>query len=92
MQVLQQAIEGTVSIDDAMRADYLHTHSFRTVVGDIRFDKDGEWSEPRMFWTQFQGIEGNGLEQFKDPARQVIILPTRFQSGTLIYPYWKAAG
>ena len=91
MQVLQQAVEGAKSIDDAALADYAHSHTFRTVVGDVAFNPDGEWSEPRLFWTQFQGITGHDLEQFRGSATEVVIFPARFQSGSLIYPYWKAA-
>jgi branched-chain amino acid transport system substrate-binding protein len=36
LQVLQQAIEGTKSIDDKKLADYIRVSTFKTVVGDRR--------------------------------------------------------
>lgn len=87
MQLLAQAIEGTKSIDDGKLADYFRGHKFSTIIGDVAFGKDGEWAAPRIVWTQFQNIKGNDLEQFKDPAAEVVVLPTEFKSGALIYPY-----
>ena len=43
-QVLQQAVEGTKSIDDAKLADYLHSHEFKTIMADVKFGKEGEWT------------------------------------------------
>ena len=37
MQVLQQAVEGSKSLDQAKLADYLRSHTFKTVAGDIKF-------------------------------------------------------
>ena len=37
MQVLQQAVEGTKSLDQDKLADYLRSHTFKTVVGDVKF-------------------------------------------------------
>ncbi len=38
---------------------------FKTVVGDLSFGKDGEWSKPRQLFTQFQNVEPNNLDQFR---------------------------
>ena len=38
-RVLAQAVEATKSLDQTKLADYIHTHSFHTVVGDIEYDK-----------------------------------------------------
>lgn len=75
MQVLQQAVEGTQSLDQEKMANYLHTHTVKTVVGDIVYDNEGEWSENRMVWTQFQGIDGHDLEQFRRPETEVVLGP-----------------
>jgi branched-chain amino acid transport system substrate-binding protein len=90
MQVLEQAVKGANTIDDDKLADYLRTHTFKTVVGDIAYGKDGEWAEPRLIWTQFQGIKSNDLAQFERPETEVVLLPKEFKSGELIQPY--AAG
>ena len=45
LQVLGEAIEGAKTLDQAKLADYIHSHPFNTIVGDITFGKDGEWSK-----------------------------------------------
>src|SRR5215468_7693150 len=56
MQVLQQAIEATKSLDDNKLADYLRATTFKTVLGDVRFGSNGEWVRSRMLQVQFQKI------------------------------------
>ena len=87
MQLVQQAVEGTGSLDDDKLAAWFHGHTFRTIVGDVAFGPDGEWATPRVIWTQFQNIHSNDLEQFKNPAAEVVLLPREFKSGDLQYPY-----
>jgi branched-chain amino acid transport system substrate-binding protein len=87
MQVLEQAVKRAGTLDDDKLAEYLRTHTFKTVVGDIAYGKDGEWAEPRLVWTQFQGIKGNDLAQFENPATEVVLLPKSAKSGELIQPY-----
>ncbi len=89
-QVLQQAIEATKSLDDGKIADYIRATTFKTVLGDIKFGKDGEWAQPKMLQVQFQGVEGNGMDQFRDTTHQVILTPTDYKSGNVIYPYANA--
>jgi branched-chain amino acid transport system substrate-binding protein len=87
MQVLQQAVEATKSLDQAKLAAYMHSHTFNTVSGPIAFGPDGEWTKPRIIVSQFQGVDGHGLGQFKDAKKQVIVWPKEYKSGDLIYPY-----
>ncbi|HVA11845.1 MAG TPA: amino acid ABC transporter substrate-binding protein [Stellaceae bacterium] len=87
MQVLQQAVEGTKSLDQDKLADYIRSHTFKTVFGDIKFGKDGEWAQSRMLMVQFQGITGTGLDQFKDPKKTIILDPPAFKSGNAVYPF-----
>jgi branched-chain amino acid transport system substrate-binding protein len=87
MQVLEQAIEATGTLDDDKLAGYIGTHSFKTVVADIAFGQDGEWAESRMLWTQFHGIKSNDLEQFKNTATEAVLLPKAFKSGELVTPF-----
>jgi branched-chain amino acid transport system substrate-binding protein len=86
-QVLAQAVEATKSLDHAKLADYIHANKFSTVLGEISYGKDGEWSKSRQFFTQFQGVTGNDLAQFRDTAHQVILWPAEFKTGNIIYPY-----
>jgi branched-chain amino acid transport system substrate-binding protein len=37
--------------------------------------------------VQYRGIEGNGVDQFRDPARYIILYPPDFKSGDLVVPY-----
>ncbi len=46
MEVLEQAVKGAGTLDDDKLANYLRTHTFKTIVGDITYGKDGEWAEP----------------------------------------------
>ena len=87
MQLLAQAIEATKSVDDGKLADYFRSNTFKTIIGDVTFGKDGEWAAPRIVWTQFQNIKGSDLKQFEDPATEVVVLPSELKSGTLIWPY-----
>ena len=73
--------KGTQSLDDEKLADYFKGHTFKTIIGDVTFGKDGEWVAPRIVWTQFQNIKGNDVEQFKDPAAEVVVLPAELKSG-----------
>ena len=91
LQVLQQAVTATGSLDDAKLTEYIHTHHFQTFVGDIAFGPEGEWTASRVIWTQFRNITGHDIAQFKDPATEVVLLPDAYKSGTLIYPYESAA-
>ncbi len=86
-QVLQQAVEGTQSLDQDKIADYIHSHTFHTVAGDLSFGPDGEWSKERTFFVQYQHVTGNGLDQFRDGSREPIVWPDEYKSGSMIYPY-----
>jgi branched-chain amino acid transport system substrate-binding protein len=90
MQVLQQAVEGAKSLDQDKLADYLRSHTFKTVVGDIAFGPNGEWVEPRVLEVQFQGVKPNDMEQFRSPNTEVILWPDRLKSGNIIFPYTEA--
>ncbi len=89
-QVLAQSIQETNSFDDNKRAEYIRSHSFQTVVGDVAFGSDGEWAKSRLFFTQFQNVAANDLEQFRDGRRQVILWPPEYKTGDIVYPYSKA--
>ena len=86
-QVLAQAVEGAKTLDQVKLAAYMHSHAFRTVVGEISFGKDGEWTKSRVVFTQFQNVTGNSVDQFKDTTHEVIVWPEQYKSGTMIYPY-----
>ena len=89
-QVLEQAVTATKSLDDQKLADYIRSNTFTTVVGYVKFGKGGEWAEPRVVQTQFQTVKGNDIEQFRNAASQVVLTPSGYASGTIIYPFEKA--
>jgi len=89
-QVLAQAITATKTLSDDKLADYIRTNTFKTVLGDVKFGKGGEWAEGRVLQVQFQNIKGNDVDQFKDVKTQVVVSPKDYVSGTAVYPYEKA--
>jgi branched-chain amino acid transport system substrate-binding protein len=89
-QVLGEAVEGAKTLDQVKLAAYMHTHGFSTVVGDISFGRDGEWTKSRVVFTQFQHVTANAIDQFKDTSHEVIVWPDQYKSGNLIYPYAEA--
>jgi branched-chain amino acid transport system substrate-binding protein len=56
----------------------------------VAFGGDGEWAKSRLFFSQFQNVAPNDLEQFRDGGKQVILWPPEFRNGNIIYPYAKA--
>src|SRR5258707_3949786 len=86
-QILDQAITATKSLDHEVLGKYIHANTFKTVVGELSFGKDGEWSKPRMVLTQFQNIAPNNADQFKTGDHQPILWPPEFKTGEMIYPY-----
>jgi branched-chain amino acid transport system substrate-binding protein len=91
LQVIQQAVEATKSLDDKKLADYIRSNTIKTVLGDIKFGAKGEWEQSRMLTVQYHGIKGNGLEQFRTMGTQTLLAPEAYSSGKVIYPFAKAA-
>jgi branched-chain amino acid transport system substrate-binding protein len=87
MQVVEQAVKGAGGTDDAKLADFARKNTFKTVVGDIKFNAEGEWETAQVMAVQFQGVSGNGVDQFRDPKTEVILWPTKYRTGNIIYPY-----
>ena len=87
VQILEDAIKATGSLDDGKLADYIRKTSFKTVVGDIKFGDRGEWAEPRVLYVQYRNIVGNDIEQFKQAGKQVILYPARYKSGEVHEPF-----
>src|SRR5262249_45793845 len=90
MQVLQQAIESTKDLNDDKLADYIRASTFKTVLGDVKFGKGGEWAESRVLQVQFQNIKGNDPGELEHMSTQVVVDPPAYAWGKLVYPYDKA--
>jgi branched-chain amino acid transport system substrate-binding protein len=86
-QVLAQAVTETKSLDHNKLGEYMHKAAFKTVAGDFSFAKDGEWDKSRQVWTQFQNVQPNNLDQFREGKVQPIVWPLDMKTGTVIYPY-----
>jgi branched-chain amino acid transport system substrate-binding protein len=90
MQVIEQAVSATVSVDDAKLAQFTRENTFKTVVGDVKFGKGGGWSAPRVLQVQYQNIKRADLSEFKDASTQAVVWPANLASGELVYPYANA--
>jgi branched-chain amino acid transport system substrate-binding protein len=89
-QMLEQAIAATGSLQDGAIAGYLRANEMKTIVGPIRYGADGEWAQPRVIMTQFQGVKDRNLEQFRKPGVQAILFPEDLKNGQLRAPFEKA--
>jgi branched-chain amino acid transport system substrate-binding protein len=87
MQVLGEAVQRVGKIDQEKIADDIHSHEFRTVVGNVRFAKNGEWAEGRPLYVQYRGIKTGALDEWKKPGHAVVLYPAQWKSGELLYPY-----
>ena len=90
LQVLEQAVTATKSLDDAKLADYIGKNTIKTVIGDVKFGPGGEWTEAKMPQIQFQNVKGNTLDEFKDMSKTPVLTPNSVKTGDVIYPYEKA--
>jgi branched-chain amino acid transport system substrate-binding protein len=93
-QVLQQAIEGTKSINDDKLADYLRSHEFTTIMAsNIKFGKDGEWTKSAMLQVQYHDLTDQAnLDTWRGMSYQTVLTPADEKTGSVIYPYAKAVG
>ncbi len=87
MQVLGQSVEATKSLDDKKLAEYIHKTTFNTVVGPVKFGKNGEWATSRALMIQFRGVKANNLDQFKMEGTRVVLKPDTVKSGDIMFPY-----
>ena len=72
---------GDKGLEDRKLADYIRANSFKTVLGDVRFGKNGEWAESRVLQVQFQDVKGNDVEQFRTMGTQTLLTPELYNSG-----------
>lgn len=88
-QMLEQAVTATKSLDHKVLAKYLRENEMKTIVGGIRFGKDGEWQNARMVMVQFRGVADKNVEQFRQSGKQVIVEPAQYKTGEVL-PFDKA--
>ncbi len=87
LQVLEQAVEATKSIDHAKLADHMHKATFNTIVGPVRFGKNGEWAKTRALMVQFRGLKPDDMQQFTKEGSRVVLYPAAVKSGDIKFPY-----
>jgi len=91
LEVLGEAVKATKSIDDAKLADWLSKNTVKTILGDVKFGKNGEWAKSGMMQVQYHSIKGNAVDQFKGMDTQTVVAgPQGMKTGNFIYPYEKA--
>ena len=91
ISVLGQAIAGAKSLDDNKIADYMHKATFQTVMGPVKYGKNGEWEKDRMVTVQYHGItDKSDLETWRGMSYQTVLTPDNLKTGKVIYPYEKA--
>ena len=89
LQVVQQSVEATKSLDQAKLADYMRKTTFDTVVGKVKFGRNGEWAKSRVLMVQFRNVQKDNLEQFVEAGKRIVVYPKEYQSGDFVYPYAK---
>src|ERR671919_697226 len=80
-QMYEQAINATKSLDHKTLASYIRQNEMKTLVGPIRYDKNGEWANPRVVQAQFRGVVDKDMEQFRKAGKQVVIHPDAYKTG-----------
>ena len=87
MQILGQAVEATKSLDQGKLADYIRGTTHDTVVGKVKFGRNGEWATSRALMVQFRDVQKDNLEQFAGPGKRVVLYPKDWKSGNIVFPY-----
>lgn len=90
LQMLGEAVEATKSTDGAKLAAYMHSSPLHTIVGEVAFGPDGEWTTPRQYMIQFQNVKSKDPSQFMGTDHLVLVAPADVKTGDLIYPFEKA--
>ena len=84
LQILGDAVNAVGKIDHVAIAKHIHATEFTTVVGKVKFGKNGEWAKGRTLTVQWQNIKNkNDLQQFTKPGIRKIIEPAEFATGTV---------
>lgn len=87
MQILGNAVQATKSLDQGKIADYFRKNTHDTVVGKVKFGKNGEWATSRVLMVQFRDVQPDNLEQFAGPGKRVVLYPKAWKSGDIVFPF-----
>jgi branched-chain amino acid transport system substrate-binding protein len=87
LQVLEEAVNATKSLDQGKLAAYMHKTTFKTVVGNVKFGSNGEWATSRVLMVQFRDVKPNDMAQFAGPGKRIVLYPKAWKSGDIVYPF-----
>jgi branched-chain amino acid transport system substrate-binding protein len=87
LQILGDAVTAVGSLDQKKIAEYIHKTTFTTVVGPVKFGKNGEWAKTRTLQVQFRDVAPNDIMQFNKPGKRIVLYPNSVKSGNIQYPY-----
>ena len=80
--------KGAKTLNDDKLANYLRSHEFKTIMGDIKFGANGEWTKSGMLQVQYHGItDAANLETWRGMSYQTVLTPEDQKTGNIIYPY-----
>ena len=86
-QVLAAAVTATQSLDPEKLAQWLHTHPVKTILREITYNPDGEWSESGRLFTQFRHVVPGDVDQYRTTDHEAIVWPAKYKTADFIYPY-----
>ena len=87
LEILGQAVVATKGMDQDKLAEHMHATTYNTIVGPVKFGKNGEWATSRALMVQFRDLKANDLQQFNNPGTRVVLYPESVKSGELAFPY-----
>jgi branched-chain amino acid transport system substrate-binding protein len=87
LQVVGDAVKGAGTLDQDKLTAYIHAQPFHTILGDINFGEDGDWTEAKIVFEQFHDVKGNDVDQFRGGKAETILEPASMRSGMLVEPY-----
>ena len=87
LQVVGDAVKAAGTLDQDKLTTYIHTHPFHTILGDISFGEDGDWTEARILFEQFHDVKSNDVDQFRGAKAETILEPLHIRTGKLVEPY-----
>jgi branched-chain amino acid transport system substrate-binding protein len=90
IEILGDAVAATKSLDDNKLADYIGKTTFKTIMGDVKFGKGGEWAKSRMLQVQYHDIKSGELDQFRGMETQTVVAPAEYKTGNVVFPFEKA--
>jgi branched-chain amino acid transport system substrate-binding protein len=87
MEIMGQSVDAVKSLDQEKLAQHMAKTTFNTIIGPVKFGRNGEWAESRALMVQFRDLKANDLEQLKKAGSRVVLYPPSVKSGEIAFPY-----